>query len=45
MDFKMPGTDLHLELLKTKKRSKIRRDIYIDLSLDYKLDKILKNEV
>ena len=45
MDFKMPGTDLHVELLKTKKRSKIRRDINIDLSLDYKLDKINSDRI
>ena len=30
MNLKMPGTDLHVQLLKTKKRSKINRDINID---------------
>ena len=45
MDFKMPVTDLHVELLKTKKRSKIRQDINIDLSLDYRPDKIDSDRV
>ena len=45
MDLKMPGTDLHAELLKTKKRSKINQDINIDLSLDYKLDKINSDRI
>ena len=41
----MPGTDLHAELLKTKKRSKTNQDINIDLSLDYKLDKINSDRI
>ena len=41
----MPGTDLHAELLKTKKRSKTKQDINIDLSLDYKLDKINSDRI
>ena len=45
MDLKMPGTDLHAELLKTKKRSKINQEINIDLSLDYKLDKINSDRI
>ena len=36
----MPGTDLHAELLKTKRKSKAKLNIDIDLSLDFKLDKI-----
>ena len=45
MDLKMPGTDLHAELLKTKKRSKTNQYINIDLSLDYKLDKINSDRI
>ena len=45
MNLKMPVTDLHVQLLKTKKRSKINRDINIDLSLDYKLDKINSDRI
>ena len=41
----MPGTDLHAELLKTKKRSKTNQYINIDLSLDYKLDKINSDRI
>ena len=40
MELKMPGTDLHAELLKTKRKSKAKPNIDIKLSLDFKLDKI-----
>ena len=45
MDLKMPGTDLHVELLKTKKRSKTNQDINIYLILDFILDKINSDRI
>ena len=41
----MPGTDLHAELLKTKRKSKEKPNIDIDLSLDFKLDKINSDRI
>ena len=45
MELKMPGTDLHAELLKTKRKSKAKLNIDIDLSLDFKLDKINSDRI
>ena len=45
MELKMPGTDLHAELLKTKRKSKARSNIDINLSLDFKLDKINSDRI
>ena len=45
MELKMPGTDLHAELLKTKRKSKEKLNIDIDLSLDFKLDKINSDRI
>ena len=41
----MPGTDLHAELLKTKRKSKAKLNIDIDLSLEFKLDKINSDRI
>ena len=41
----MPGTDLHAELLKTKRKSKEKPNIDINLSLDFKLDKINSDRI